>query len=146
MLSNYDRTFVPAFRAVMTAVFVGIGVAFISLIFNIVYRSAGADFSNDLLNVSCLIFGNLLLFLMIGLIYMLLILFTSKADSIFIALFIVLMILGWMAISSGHFAKAPVENERFQGMLKGLVLLAGIAAIGAIPLLYHSRRFEKYVV
>jgi hypothetical protein len=146
MISNDGQSFVKAYRAIMTAVFVGIGVAFISLIFNIIYRSGGADFSEDLLNVSILIFGNLLLFLLIGLIYMTLNLYAPKADLIFILLFVALTILGWVAISSGHFAATAVENGRFQGMLKGLLLLIGIAATCVIPLLYHSRRFEEYIV
>jgi hypothetical protein len=146
MAFNRIISFTQAYRAFMTALFVGIVVAFLSLVFNIIYRSAGPDFPEDLFNVSVLIFSNLLVFLLIGLVYMLLHLYAPKADLIFILLFVVLSILGWVGVSSGHFADDVIGNSQIRGFLKGLILLIGISSIGLLPFLYHSRKFEEYVV
>jgi len=39
-----------------------------------------------------------------------------------------------------------IGNSQIRGFLKGLILLIGISSIGLLPFLYHSRKFEEYVV
>ena len=146
MNNSSNQSFTDAFRGIMTALFLGIANSLVSLIFNIIYRYYGHDFSNDLINVSYLIFGGLFVFFMIGLVYTGLHLITAKGDLIFILLFTALTILIYVAIGSGHFATDPEENLRFRGMLHGLTLITGISATAGIPYFYHNTAFREYVV
>ena len=146
MNNSSNRSFTDAYRGIMTALFLGIANSFVSLIFNIFYRLHGPDFSNDLINVSYIIFGGLFLFFVIGLVYTGLHLISKRADLVFIIGFAVLIILIYGAIGSGHFATDPEENLRFRGMLHGLTIISGISAIAGIPFFYHNAAFRQYVV
>ena len=146
MTNSTNQTFNTAYRAVLTGVFVGIADALISLVFNIAYRSGGADFPQDLVNVSYLIFGTVFLFFVIGMIYMSLHLISQKGGLIFTVLFAALTLIGFVAIGSAHLADPAAANLRFRGMLRGLVLIDGISAAVLIPYLYNSPKFQEYVV
>ena len=143
---NNSSNFSDFFRAMMTAVFVGFADSLLSLIYNILYRAGGIDFSNDLINVAYIIFGEMFLFFVIGLIYAGLQLLSSKADILFIIGFAALTILIYVGIGSAHFSTYPDENLRFRGMLHGLTLILGISAIAGIPYFYHNEAFKRYVV
>ncbi len=146
MTISTNEKFTTAYRAVLTGVFVGIADALISLIFNIAYRSGGADFPQDLVNVSYLIFGTVFLFFVIGLIFMSLHLLSQKGSMIFIVLFAALTLIAFIAIGSAHLTGSPIENGRYQGMLRSLVLIDGISATALIPYFYNSPKFQEYVV
>ena len=146
MTNSTNQTFTTAYRAVLTAVFVGIADALISLCFNIAYRSGGTDFPQDLINVSYLIFGTVFLFFIIGIIYMSLHLVSQNGGLIFMILFAALTLIGFLAIGSAHLTEPVAANLRFRGMLRGLVLIDGISAAVLIPYLYNSPKFEEYVV
>jgi hypothetical protein len=138
--------FTPAYRAILTAVFVGIADALISLIFNIAYRSGGADFPQDLVNVSYLIFGTVFLFFVVGLLFMGLHLLSQKGSLIFIVLFATLTLIAFVAVGSAHLADSEIENHRYHGMLRGLILIDGITAAALIPYFYSSPKFAEHVV
>jgi hypothetical protein len=146
MTNSTEQSFAGSYRAVMTAVFVGVADALISLIFNIAYRSGGADFPQDLVNVSYLIFGTVFLFFVIGAIYTGLRILSKKGDLIFVVLFAALTLIAFVAIGAAHLADSPTENGRYRGMLRSLVLIDGISATVLIPFFYNSRKFEEYVV
>jgi hypothetical protein len=146
MNNSTNQTFTDSYRCMMTAVFVGFADSLISLIYNILYRLGGADFPNDLINVAYIIFGEMALFFVIGVIYTGLHRVTKKADGIFIIGFAALTILIFIAVGSGQFAASTEENLRFRGILHGLTLIMGISATAGIPYFYHSKAFERYVV
>ena len=146
MTNSTDQTFTEHYRAVMTAVFVGVADALISLVFNIAYRAGGADFPQDLVNVSYLIFGTIFLFFLIGAIYTGLRIISKKADLIFIVLLAALTLLTFVAIGSAHLASSDIENLRYRGILRGLVLIDGISATVLIPYFYNSTKFQEFIV
>ena len=146
MNNSSDQTFGVFYHAMMTAVFVGFADSLFSLIYNILYRAGGIDFPNDLINVSYIIFGEMFLFFVIGLIYAGLHSLSKKADFVFIIGFAVLTILLYVGIGSGHFSIDPAVNLRFQGMLHGLTLIIGISATAGIPYFYHNEAFQHSVI
>ena len=146
MTIDKNEKFTTAYRAVLTGVFVGIADALISLIFNIAYRAAGADFPQDLINVSYLIFGTVFLFFVVGLIFMSLHLLSQKGSLVFIVLFAALTLIGYVAIGSAHLADSDIGNLRYRGILRGLVLIDGISAAVFIPYFYNSSKFQEYIV
>jgi hypothetical protein len=146
MNNSSEQSFSAGYRGLMTALFAGIANVLVSLFFNIAYRTYGSDFSNDLINVSYIIFGGMALFLVIGLIFVGLHLIFKKADLIFIIGLAAITILLFVAISSGHFSASPEENLRFRGMLHGLTIIMGISSVIGIPYLYHNEAFHRNVV
>lgn len=136
----------PFMRAFMTALFVGISDSILCLVFNLVYRgSAGGFFSSALLNVSSIIFGVNILFILIGVLYFGFLRAARKGEIVFSILFVVFTIVGITVAQHIQRTPDPVENARFQGLLTGVMLIVGISA-AIIPLLYHSRKFGEYVL
>ena len=146
MSNQSTAPFEAAYRAFMVPLFVGVADALICLIFNVTFRSGRPYFSSDLINVSYIIFGLLFLFAMIGIIYLLLLKFSTRGNIIFVFLFAVLSILAIAAVTTGHFSDNPIENASFRGLLLGITIIVGVSATVGVPLLYGSRKFEQNVV
>ena len=151
-MNNMEKDFIPDdpltgfFNDFMTALFVGIADVVLCLIFNLVYRGNGIYFSSDLINVASIIFGVLLLYFLIGMIYAMMVRMLKKGVFFFILFFILLTILALWAASSVNFSVRPAESERFRGLLKGIVWIVGISAVIGIPLLRNSKKFKDYVL
>jgi hypothetical protein len=71
---------------------------------------------------------------------------STKGSLIFIVLFGALTIIGLAAIGSAHLADSDIENLRYRGILRGLVLIDGISATALIPYFYNSPKFQESVV
>jgi hypothetical protein len=136
----------PTYKAFMTTLFVGIMDAILCLIFNIVYRGNGAYFSSDLINVSSLIFGVLIIFSLIGIIYTVMVSTLEHGNIIFMFLFTLLTVLGLWGGGSVNYSTDPVESERFRGLLKGIIWIIGVSTVVGIPLLRSSKKFEEQVL
>jgi hypothetical protein len=137
----------PFIKALMTGLFIGIADTIICLLYNLLYRDGGHGFfSSDIVNVSSIIFGTNILFLIIGVIFFAFSRGAIKGEVVFSILFIVLTIIG--AIAAAHVQRStdPEMNARFHGLLVGVVLIIGISAAIGMPALYHSRKFGQYVL
>jgi hypothetical protein len=134
------------FRAVMTGLAVGIGATILCLIYNLIYRDSGNYFPTILISVSSLIFGVNILFLIIGFIFAAFIRGKKTGEIFFSAIFLLLTILGFIAATHINRTPDPYMNHRFRGLLTGIILILGLSATVAIPLLYHNKGFHKYIV
>jgi hypothetical protein len=144
--NDFTSTF-PFVKALMTGLFIGITDTIICLLYNLLYRDGGHGFfSSDLINVSSIIFGTNILFVVIGVLFFAFTKGAMKGEVIFSILFIVLTVIG--AIAAAHVQRSadPAMNARFHGLLVGVVLIIGISAAVGMPLLYHSRKFGRYVL
>jgi hypothetical protein len=144
--NDFTSTF-PFIKALMTGLFIGISDTIICLLYNLLYRDGGHGFfSSDLINVSSIIFGTNILFVVIGVIFFAFSKGAIKGEVVFSILFIVLTIIG--AIAAAHVQRSadPAMNSRFHGLLVGVVLIIGISAAVGMPLLYHSRKFGQRVL
>ena len=144
--NDFTSTF-PFIKALMTGLFIGIIDTFICLLYNLLYRDGGHGFfSSDLINVSSIIFGTNILFVLIGVLFFAFSRGAMKGEVAFSILFIVLTITG--AIAAAHVQRSadPQMNARFRGLLVGIVLIIGTSAAFGMPVLYHSRKFRQYVL
>jgi hypothetical protein len=144
--NDFTSTF-PFMKALMTGLFIGIVDTIICLLYNLLYRDGGHGFfSSDIINVSSIIFGTNILFVVIGVLFFAFSKGAMKGEVAFSILFIVLTIIG--AIVASHVQRSPdlAMNARFHGLLVGVVLIIGISAAVGMPLLYHSRKFGQYVL
>jgi hypothetical protein len=144
--NDFTSTF-PFVKALMTALFIGISDTILCLLYNLFYRNGGHGFfSSDIVNVSSIIFGTNILFVVIGVIFFAFSRARRKGELIFSLLFIVLTILGVIAAANVQRSADAAMNSRFHGLLVGVVLIIGISAAVGMPLLYHSRKFGQRVL
>ena len=144
--NDFTSTF-PFIKALMTGLFIGIADTIICLLYNLLYRDGGHGFfSSDIVNVSSIIFGTNILFLVIGVLFFAFSRGAMKGEVVFSILFIVLTIIG--AIAAAHVQRStdPEMNARFHGLLVGVILIIGASAAFGMPMLYHSRKFGQYVL
>ena len=130
----------------MTAVFIGIVDTVLCLAFNIMYRSFNGFPLSAMFNVSNLIFGVMLLFMVIGVLYFVFIKMLKKGDILFMVVFTALTILSIWKGEGVQRSPDPLINTQFHGMLLGMLLIVGLSASFALPYLYHSKKFEEHVL
>ena len=144
--NDFTSTF-PFVKALMTGLFIGIVDTVICLLYNLLYRGGGHGFfSSDIVNVSSIIFGTNILFVVIGILFFAFSRGAMKGEVVFSILFIVLTIIGAIAASHVQRSADPQMNARFHGLLVGVVLIIGTSAAFGMPMLYHSRKFGQYVL
>ena len=136
----------PFSKSILTGLFAGIASTFICIIYNVIYRDETAFPLFNFINVSSLIFGVNVLFLVIGVIYYWFIKYIKRGQLFFIITFILITLLGVLSVSGIHRSDDQVWNIEFHHLFDAMIIIMGIAAAIGIPWLYHSKRFEDYVI
>ena len=145
--SNDFTSSFPFMKALMTGLAIGIADTVLCLGYNLLYRDGGHGFfTADLINVSSIIFGTNILFVLIGVLFFAFAKGAMKGEVVFSILFIVLTIIGAIWAAHVHRSADPDMNARFHGLLVGMVLIFGVSAAIGMPVLYHSRKFGQYVL
>lgn len=141
---NYEQESIFT-RAMLTGLFIGVIDTLICLSYNIGYRDATGYAPSGLINVSSLIFAVNLILLLIGMLYYIFIKIFGKRDIVFATVFASITAVGCWQTEIGHRFVDPSVNSGFKGLLVGIVLILGVSAT-ALPALYHSKFFDKYVL
>lgn len=136
----------PFSKSLLTGLFAGIAATFICIIYNIIYRDETAFPLFNFINVSSLIFGVNVLFVVIGCIYYWFIKFIKGGQLFFIITFIVITVLSVLSVSGIHRTDDQVWNVEFHHLFNAMIIIWGISAALGIPWLYHSKGFEEHVV
>jgi hypothetical protein len=134
------------YRAFMTSVFVGIFATLTCIVFDLVFVSAFKLRLSAFINVSSLIFGVNIIFLIIGIIYYLFVSSFKKGDVFYIVLLVLITaVLAWR---SEHVIRSTddIINHKFQDLLAGVVIIMGAMATLLIPFLYHNKKFDENVL
>jgi uncharacterized membrane protein YjfL (UPF0719 family) len=144
MDSDYQIT--PFSRALLTGVFVGFVTTIICLVFNIIYRDSTGFTPAEIINVSSIIFGINLIFVVIGMVYHVFLKFIRKGEVFFIAVFaLITAFLIWKAEGAIRSDNYQVTLQ-FRGLLAGIIIISGIGASVLIPFLFHDKRFKEHVL
>jgi hypothetical protein len=143
---NYDFKQSTFSKTLLTSVFVGFIATILCLIYNIIYRESTGFQLSDVINVSTLIFGVNLIFVVIGLVHFILLKNFKKGEIIFTALFVLLTLLGIWGAEAAHRTANVVQNHEFRQLLLGTVLIMGLAAAFLVPFLSHNRTFQEHVI
>jgi hypothetical protein len=134
------------FRAFMTAVFAGLAATVSAVLFDMVGAQVFYFPLSFVNNVSTLIFSVNILFPILGVLYYACLKLTQKGDLIFCA--ICLGLTGFYAVKAWSMKTAtdPVLNAGIRDLFTGITLILGLYAAIAIPLFFHSKKFEETVV
>jgi len=143
---GYDYPKPPLTKALLTGLFTGIITTIVCLVFNIIYRDSTGFTPQDFINVSSLIFAVNLLFLILGAVYFIFERLFKKADAIFMVVFALLTIFCIWQVEIGHRFGNSHMTAQFRGLMLGILIISGIAAVFFIPYLYHNKRFEREVI
>jgi hypothetical protein len=143
---NNDFPKTVFYRAFMTSVFVGIIATLTTMIFDMVFLNVFKLRLSALINVSSLIFGVNIIFLVVGLIYYLFVSSFKKGDLFYIALLVVItVILAWRTEHEIRRADTTI-NKKFQDLLAGVGNIMGAMAAFLVPYLYHNKKFDDAVL
>src|SRR5256885_9243432 len=144
-MENYDFRKSVFCRAMMTGEFVGFVSTIIALVYNIFYRDETGYLPADIINVSSLIFAMNLIFWVIGIIYYFFLVSFKKGDLIYLILFAIAILYFLIKTFSVHRSSDHLVNNEFKGLLIGILIIMGIGTL-IIPLLFHNKKFEEYVL
>ncbi|MFT4018763.1 MAG: hypothetical protein QM668_17500 [Agriterribacter sp.] len=136
----------PFTRAFMTALFAGIITSVICLIYNGVYRDETGLEPTDIINVGSIIFGVNIIFLLLGILFYIMRLWKGAGEVIYIvALALLTAFLSWKAESVVRSSNYDVTIA-FRGLLLGIILIMGVSASIAVPVLFHNKKFEENIL
>jgi positive regulator of sigma E activity len=101
---------------------------------------------SSIINVSTLIFTINIVFLVIGALYYWSVKFSIGGETVYIILFVLLTAFMLMKIQRYDRSTNVVINTQFRWLSSVITLILGGLAAIAVPLLYHSRKFDEYVL
>jgi hypothetical protein len=115
-------------------------------VYNIFYRNFTGFTLSDMINVSSIIFVINLIFVLVGLVYYVFQRAFPKGDIAFVAAFVLLTLFCIWKTAAIHRSVNEEISVQFRGLLEGIIIISGIGAAIAIPILFHSRKFEEGVL
>jgi len=137
----------PFSKALLTGVFAGISATFICIIYNVIFRDETGYQLFNLINVSSLIFGVNIAFMLIGVIYYWFIKYLKRSgEMVYIGVFILITILGILKTSGIQRTDDLVANIQFHHLFIAMIVIWSIAASIGIPVMFHSKSFEEHVL
>ncbi len=137
----------PFSKALLTGVFAGISATFICIIYNVIFRDETRFQLFNLINVSSLIFGVNIAFMLIGIIYYWFIKYMKRSgEMIYIGVFVLITIWGIIKTSGIQRTADMAANIQFHHLFIAMIIIWSIAASIGIPVMFHSRKFEEHVL
>lgn len=136
----------PFSKSLLTGLFAGISATFICIIYNVIFRDETRFQLFNIINVSSLIFGVNVLFMVIGIVYYWFIKYIKRGQLFFIATFVLLTAYFVFKTSDIHRSDDQAVNMEFHHLLIAMIIIMSISAAIGIPVLFHSKRFEDNVL
>ena len=135
----------PFTKALLTGLFVGIVATLLCIGYDIAFRESISFSPTTIINVSSMIFVINLLFLVIGVVYYGFLKLKHGELGYIIISMAATTILIFLAFTT-HRSSDMIINNRFHHLLAPIVAIIGLCSSIGIPLLWHSRKFEQYVI
>jgi len=143
---DYDFPKSAFYRSFMTAVFVGLAATIVTMLYDLVFVQVFGFPLSAIINVSSLIFGVNIIFIVVGILYYLFIASFKKGDLFFIVLFVLITaVLAWRSEHANR-TDDYIVNHQFRNLLVGTVIIMGAMAAFLVPYLYHNKKFEDGVL
>jgi hypothetical protein len=133
-------------KTLLTGVFVGFIDTIICLFYNIWYRGSVSYFPADIINVSSLIFIINAAFVVVGVAYYGFRKAFRNGDIPFSVVFALLTVFLVWKTGGVHRSDDELVNAHFKALLTGILLILGVTATFAVPLLFNNKTFDKEVL
>jgi hypothetical protein len=132
--------------ALLTSVFAGLTATILCMAYYLGFKEVTGFPYSAIINVSSLIFGINILFVLVGLVYSFFIKYSRKGEVQFIILFVAVTLVLVFAAMNTHRSDDALLNREFHELLAGLVIIMGVSAFALIPILFHNRKFIDHVL
>ncbi len=144
MKPDFEKTIF--YRSYMTCVFAGLIGTVLCMIYDLTFVQVMRFPLSSIINVSTLIFAINLIFLVIGACYYWSVKFLPFGEIIYVIVFLVLTIVFILMLQKFQRTDDSVINGKFRWLSSGIVVILGLLAAVAVPLLYRSKKFDEYVL
>ncbi len=130
---NYQQTQLS--KSILAGVFAGLGATLFNLAYDYFYRDISGFTPSQIINVSSIIFGTMLLFTVAGYLHFLLKKFVPYGDAVYIILFAALTALCFYMGTHINRSSDPAEISQFRILFLGIEAVSGLAVAFLIPYL-----------
>ena len=133
----------PFSSAILTGLFLGISATLICFAYTVGYEMISRTNYTFLASVSFLIFACTLGVFCSSFFFYYLKKLLPAGELVFIIVFILLTVFALWRVDLIQHATLHWLTGQTKGLLTGIILIVGFCAFAGIPLLYHSRGFQK---
>lgn len=130
------------YKPVMAGLLVGIVATILSIVYDIIFRDITSFPMHELVNVSTLIFGILLLLTIAGCLFALIDRYSNHASIIYQVISVIITLTCVYVLRFIHRSDDPVTTIEFRHLLLGIIIIIGTASL-FIP--YLSKNETKYI-
>lgn len=132
-------------KVLMAGIFVGIVVTVVSLFVDATFLESTGFPYDIIINVSSLIFGVNLVFLVIGVIYYAFTRLPKYGTVFFITVFVLLTLFLLLKVKGIERTDNALLNSEFRELLSMIIILVASGAI-VLPFLINNRKFREHVI
>ena len=130
----------------MTCVFAGLMGTLLTMFLDLFFVES-LDFPlSNIINVATLIFGVNLIFLVIGFLFYGFNASMKHGETIYIIVFVLITGFFTWKMQGVHRSDNDVINHQFRLLASGVILILGLLASVVVPILFHNKKFDKYVL
>jgi hypothetical protein len=133
----------PFSRAILTGLFLGIAATLICFAYTVAYEMISGSNYTFLASVSFLIFACTLAVFCSSFFFFYLRKLFPKGELIFVIAFTLFTAFCLWRVDFIQHLTLDWLTGKTKGLLTGIILIVGISAFAGIPLLYHSKGFQK---
>jgi len=134
------------YRSFMTCVFAGLIGTVLCMFYDVAFVQMMKFPLSAIINVSTLIFAVNIIFLVIGVLYYTAIALLKNGEAIYITLLILITALALWRIQGFQRTDNATINMQFRWLSSGIIVILGLLAFIAVPLLYRNKKFDEYVL
>jgi len=134
------------YRSFMTCVFAGLIGTVLCMLYDVAFVQMMKFPLSAIINVSTLIFAVNIIFLVIGVLYYTAIALLKNGEAIYITLLILITALALWRIQGFQRTDNATINMQFRWLSSGIIVILGLLAFIAVPLLYRNKKFDEYVL
>lgn len=143
MEKDFEKTMF--YRSFMTCVFAGLIGTVICMVYDLTFVQLMRFPLSAIINVSTLIFAINIIFLIIGALYYWSVKFIRRGEIVFSMLFLLITALLIWRLQAFERTDNAIINVQFRWLSSGIVVILGLLA-AAVPLLYHNKKFDEYIL
>jgi hypothetical protein len=132
---NYDYEQSDFSKCILAGVFSGLAATVTNLTYNYFYRDHTKYTPSGIVNITTIIFGTMLLFIICSYLYFVLSKAMKSGTMIYTILFAGLTLLGLWAILGGQHEAGSLLATDFKGLIMGMEIISGALLTFFIPFL-----------